>query len=212
MYQRFYPAFELWKAGAIVAGGSDYPVDPLLPMVQIETAVDHTGEAIPGVYPGALSPREASPTCSPRSRCTRSTRPTRCTWSASGSIEVGKYADLIVLSQNLFDVPTERISDTAILQTILVGQGRVRRCGKSQDTLGSLSTVTGAGGTATGLEPVRLPGGDTGRGGKPGASVRRRDGSSDLQPIALIARGRKTVPWCGLVAALQQVDTGRPPP
>ena len=40
----------------------------------------------------------------------------------TGSIEVGKYADLIVLSQNLFEVPTERISDTAILQTILGGK------------------------------------------------------------------------------------------
>ena len=61
LYQRMYPAAELWRAGAIVAGGSDYPVDPLLPMVQIETAIDHTGEAVPGVYPGALSLREVVP-------------------------------------------------------------------------------------------------------------------------------------------------------
>jgi predicted amidohydrolase YtcJ len=39
-----------------------------------------------------------------------------------GSIEVGKYADLVVLSQNLFEVPTERISDTTIVQTILGGK------------------------------------------------------------------------------------------
>jgi predicted amidohydrolase YtcJ len=50
LYERLFPAAELWRAGAIVAGGSDYPVDPLLPMVQIETALDHTGEAIPGVF------------------------------------------------------------------------------------------------------------------------------------------------------------------
>ena len=58
LYQRLFPAAELWRAGAIIAGGSDYPVDPLLPMVQIETALDHTGEAIPGVFPATLSPQE----------------------------------------------------------------------------------------------------------------------------------------------------------
>ncbi len=40
----------------------------------------------------------------------------------TGSIEVGKYADLVVLSQNLFEVPTEQISDTTVLQTILGGK------------------------------------------------------------------------------------------
>ncbi len=123
VYQRFYPAFELWKAGAIVAGGSDYPVDPLLPMVQIETAVDHTGEAIPGVYSGALSPKEAVPdllavvkmhTINPAYEMHMERE--------TGSIEVGKYADLVVLSQNLFAVPNERISETSIVQTILGGK------------------------------------------------------------------------------------------
>ena len=40
LYERLFPAAELWGAGALVAGGSDYPVDPLRPFVQIETAVD----------------------------------------------------------------------------------------------------------------------------------------------------------------------------
>jgi len=39
-----------------------------------------------------------------------------------GSIEVGKLADLIVLSQNLFHVPTERISDTRVLLTMMGGR------------------------------------------------------------------------------------------
>jgi hypothetical protein len=51
---RAYPARDLWRAGAVIAGGSDHPVDPLIPMVAIETAVDRTGEDIPGVYPGRV--------------------------------------------------------------------------------------------------------------------------------------------------------------
>jgi predicted amidohydrolase YtcJ len=123
VYERLYPAFELWRAGAIVAGGSDYPVDPLLPMVQIETAVDHTGEAIPGVYPGALSPKETIPDLLAVIRMHTINAAYQVHLEReTGSIEVGKYADLVVLSQNLFAVPIERISDTSIVQTILGGK------------------------------------------------------------------------------------------
>lgn len=123
LYERLYPAAELWRAGAIVAGGSDYPVDPLLPMVQIETAIDHTGEVIPGVLPGALSPAERVEDLLAVIRM----HTINSAWQMhmerdTGSLEVGKYADLVVLSQNLFEVPTERISETTILQTVLGGK------------------------------------------------------------------------------------------
>ena len=39
-----------------------------------------------------------------------------------GSIEVGKYADLVFLKQNLFDVQPERISDVAIEATMMNGR------------------------------------------------------------------------------------------
>ena len=39
----------------------------------------------------------------------------------TGSLEVGKYADLIVLDRNLFRIPTEEISETKVLLTILGG-------------------------------------------------------------------------------------------
>jgi predicted amidohydrolase YtcJ len=123
LYERLFPAAELWRAGAIVAGGSDYPVDPLLPMVQIETALDHTGEAIPGVLPGALSPQEAvDDLLAVIKMHTINAAYQLHTDRDTGSIEVGKYADLIVLNQNLFEVPTERISDTTVVQTILGGK------------------------------------------------------------------------------------------
>ena len=123
LYQRLYPAAELWRTGAIVAGGSDYPVDPLLPMVQIETSVDHTGEAVPGVFPGPLSPKEVvSDLLAAVKMHTINAAYQMHMERDIGSIEVGKYADLVVLSQNLFEVPTERISDTSVMQTILGGK------------------------------------------------------------------------------------------
>jgi hypothetical protein len=40
----------------------------------------------------------------------------------TGSIEVGKYADLIVLDRNLFDIPLKEISETGVLMTMIEGQ------------------------------------------------------------------------------------------
>ena len=122
LYGRLFPAADLWRAGAIIAGGSDYPVDPLLPFVQIETAVDHTGENVPGVFPGALSPRE----CISDLQAVIKMHTINSAYQMHqerniGSIEVGKYADLIVLNQNLFRVATKRISDTRVLLTMLGG-------------------------------------------------------------------------------------------
>jgi predicted amidohydrolase YtcJ len=123
LYERLFPAAELWRAGALVAGGSDYPVDPLRPFVQIETAVDRTGEAVPGVLPGPLARGEAIDdllavvkmhTINAAAQVHRE--------RDIGSVEVGKYADLIVLGQNLFRVPTEQISETRVLMTMLGGR------------------------------------------------------------------------------------------
>ena len=38
-----------------------------------------------------------------------------------GSIEVGKYADLVVLDQNLFDVAPEDLTDVKVLATMMDG-------------------------------------------------------------------------------------------
>ena len=123
LYERLFPAAELWRAGALIASGSDYPVDPLRPFVQIETSVDRTGETVPGVFPGALTTREGVDdllavvkmhTINAAAQVHRE--------RDLGSIERGKLADLIVLSQNLFRVPTEQISETRVLLTMMGGR------------------------------------------------------------------------------------------
>jgi predicted amidohydrolase YtcJ len=40
----------------------------------------------------------------------------------TGSIEVGKYGDLIVLDQNMFNVPVNNIGKTKVLLTLLGGK------------------------------------------------------------------------------------------
>jgi predicted amidohydrolase YtcJ len=41
---------------------------------------------------------------------------------ATGSLEVGKLADLIVLDRNLFDIPAAEIADIKVLQTVVGGR------------------------------------------------------------------------------------------
>ena len=123
LYDRMYPALDLWRTGAVVAGGSDYPVDPLLPFVQIETAITRTGEQVPGVFPGPLAAVEAIPDLLAVVRMHTINAAYEAHQETSrGSIEVGKDADLIVLDQNLFRIPPARISDTKVLLTMLGGR------------------------------------------------------------------------------------------
>ncbi|HYV84891.1 MAG TPA: amidohydrolase [Patescibacteria group bacterium] len=123
LYDHQYPAYDLWRTGGVVAGGSDYPVDPLQPFTQIETAITRTGEPLPGVFPGALAPREAIPDLLAVIRMhTINSAYEMHQEKVTGSIEVGKQADLIVLDQNLFRVPAARISDTRVLLTMLGGK------------------------------------------------------------------------------------------
>jgi predicted amidohydrolase YtcJ len=44
-----------------------------------------------------------------------------------GSIEIGKLADLVVLDQNLFDIPTEEIPDTQVVMTLFEGKEVYRK-------------------------------------------------------------------------------------
>ena len=39
-----------------------------------------------------------------------------------GSIEEGKFADMIVLDRNLFEIPPDQIGDTVVLNSILGGE------------------------------------------------------------------------------------------
>jgi predicted amidohydrolase YtcJ len=123
VFERQYPAYDLWRTGAVVAGGSDYPVDPLLPFVQIETAITRTGEPGPGVFPGPLAPKEAIPDrLAVVKMHTINSAYEMHQEKARGSIEVGKDADLIVLDQNLLKIPPTKISDTRVLMTMLGGK------------------------------------------------------------------------------------------
>jgi hypothetical protein len=113
-----------WKsmldAGAMLAFGSDWPVAPLDPLSGIAAAV--TRATLDGRNPGGWFPEQ-------RLRVEEALRAyTRgCAYAAfeekdKGTISPGKLADLVVLSEDLWRIPPERIKDVRVEITIVGGR------------------------------------------------------------------------------------------
>jgi predicted amidohydrolase YtcJ len=124
VYKTMYPARSLAKYGAVLAGGSDFPVDALAPWREIEQAVTRAGvpDVVAGVYAGVLNPKECLTLKDALRMHTMGTAYQLHQDKVTGSIQVGKFADLIVLDQNLFKVPSSQIRDTQVLMTMVGGK------------------------------------------------------------------------------------------
>ncbi len=118
---RYTYAFRsLLNQGTLVAFGSDAPVAPLDPMLGIYAAIsrqDGAGRPDGGWYPEEkLTVAETihAYTMEPAHLSGKSER--------FGSLTPGKWADIIVLSQNLFAIPSAAIPETKIEQTFFAGE------------------------------------------------------------------------------------------
>jgi predicted amidohydrolase YtcJ len=129
-------------SGAYLAGGSDFPVEDANPFHGIHAAVTR-------------APREgADPGWQPGQRMTRDEAVRAFTiWNARsigreaelGSLEPGKRADLIALSEDVFTCPAERIASIAPVLS-LVGGAIVHA---DQDVAASLPTSRSSSGRST---------------------------------------------------------------
>lgn len=118
---RYAYAFRsLLEQGTVLALGSDAPVAPLNPILGIHAAVnrqDERGQPAGGWYPEEkLSVAEAIQgyTLGPAYLAGKQT--------VQGSITPGKWADLTVLSRNLFKIPPDEIAETQVDLTIFDGR------------------------------------------------------------------------------------------
>jgi predicted amidohydrolase YtcJ len=117
------PAGFLAAAGARIAYGSDWPVDPLNEWFALKVGVTRTNAPQPDhKYVGRLSEDKG---------LTRSEVLRAITMNASyelhqdletGSLEVGKLADMIVLDRNALQIPAEQIADIKVLRTVVGGR------------------------------------------------------------------------------------------
>jgi len=115
-----YPINSVYRSGAVVAFGSDWSVSSANPFEEIETAV--TRQSAVGEPGEPLLPSEALALPQALAAFTINAAYTNRLDDRTGSIEVGKFADLIVLDRNLFEIPPAAISDARPLVTLLEGE------------------------------------------------------------------------------------------
>ncbi len=118
--QKFYPVRSAKKAGATLVGGSDWDVSSLNPLDAIETAVRRQN---PHEESGpVLGENQEIDLTTALDMYTRNAAYIMRLEDKTGSIEVGKRADLIVLDRNLFDIPVTEINEAQVLLTMLDGK------------------------------------------------------------------------------------------
>jgi predicted amidohydrolase YtcJ len=117
------PQSLLLDAGARIAYGSDWPVDPLDMWFALKVGVTRTAAKDAGPeYAGRLGDAPGMPRAAVLRAITMNAAYTLRQEKETGSLEVGKLADLIVLDRNFMEVPAEDIANTKVLQTVVGGK------------------------------------------------------------------------------------------
>ena len=115
-----YPINSVYLSGGRIAGGSDWTVSSLNPLVAIEVAVTRRGL---GKKDGdALFPEEAVKLETMLRAYTLEGAFSLFKENEIGSLEAGKLADVIILDRNLFRIPAHEIHNAAVVQTIFNGK------------------------------------------------------------------------------------------
>ncbi|MBV1920691.1 MAG: amidohydrolase, partial [Pseudomonadales bacterium] len=102
------PVKDIYETGATVTLSSDWDVSSLSPFVGMQNALTRGDQSLPNLdavikaytINGAYTMRQEERT---------------------GSIEVGKFGDLVIVDQNIFEVDVNNIGKTKVLMTILGG-------------------------------------------------------------------------------------------
>jgi predicted amidohydrolase YtcJ len=108
------------ESGVIMASSSDFPVTiPFDPLIGIQRGITRSETG-----------RESEKVLWPEERVSLEEMITSFTYNGAyanfledetGSLEVGKQADIVVLDRNLFDLPPSEISETKVLLTLVEG-------------------------------------------------------------------------------------------
>ncbi len=117
-----YPMKSLLAAGVAVAAASDYPVSPPPdPLLAIQRGVLRYDPLAPETS-RELWPQEALTVEQMIAAFTISGACANFLEDETGSLEVGKAADLVVLRENILELPPERINEAAVELTLFGGR------------------------------------------------------------------------------------------
>ncbi len=115
-----YPLGTLLASGTIVAGGSDWSVSSLNPLEGIQVALTRRAPEAPAGP--AWLPQEQARLPEMLAAYTIGSAYAARLERETGSLEVGKLADVIVLDRNLFEIAPTEIHQAKVLLTLLGGR------------------------------------------------------------------------------------------
>ena len=115
-----YAFRSLLDRGTALAFGSDAPVAPLNPLLGIHAAVTRQDEG--GAPAGGWYPAERLTVAEAIAGYTLGPAQLSGTADRFGSITPGKYADLVVLSDNLFEIEPAAIAEASVWLTVFDGR------------------------------------------------------------------------------------------
>jgi len=123
-----YPFAALVRSGAMLAFGSDWFVSSPNPMWEMAIAVNRMA---PAKYANVFGETATKEAFLPAERLDLATAIHAFTMGSAyvnhlddvtGSIEVGKYADLVVVRENLFDLELDELTEAKVLLTMVEGE------------------------------------------------------------------------------------------
>jgi predicted amidohydrolase YtcJ len=116
---------KLMKSGAVVSNGTDAPVEDVNPIASYYSTVSRKLPDGSVFYPAQRMTRAEA-----LKSYTLNAAYAAFEESSKGSLKVGKYADMVVLSQDILTIPEAEIPKTDVLYTIVGGKIRYDK-GKS---------------------------------------------------------------------------------
>lgn len=122
-YRYIEPAAFLADAGARIAYGSDWPVDPLNEWFALKVGVTRTNAPdTRAQYRGRLGEDRGLSCAQVLRAITENSSYELHQERETGSLEAGKLADFIVLDRNVMRVPAEDIANVRVLETVVGGR------------------------------------------------------------------------------------------
>ena len=115
-----YDLRSLLDSGAVLAFGSDWPVAPMQPLMGIYAAV--TRRTLDNRNPNGWIPEQKISVAQAVHAYTVGSAYAQFDEKIKGSVEAGKLADLVVLSQDIFNIDPVEIGKTRVDVTIFDGR------------------------------------------------------------------------------------------
>ena len=120
-----YPWKTYLDAGLIMAGGSDAPVESFNPWIGIYATV--TRQDMDGYPVGGYHPNEKLSVYDAVCMYSKNVAYANGDQDLMGTIEAGKFADMVVIDRDIFHIPENDIKDIQVLNTYMAGIERYHR-------------------------------------------------------------------------------------